>query len=363
MRSGNAPALPKKASALAVLARGLREDYRTKTMQSAALATLTSPVILFFVLGLLAAVARSDLTIPEPIAKAMSIYLMIAIGLKGGVALAKSGAGLDALAALGIGVAASFLLPLPAYGLLRWFGKLDQTNAGAVAAHYGSVSVVTFVTASEIITASGMELEGYMVAVLAVMETPAILAGILLVRMGQKQSGTTSTARARGAAAGTGGMLHEVFFNASVVLLIGALVIGLIAGPEGYDEVRPMFEAGFRGVLCLFLLDMGLVAARRLLASQTMTLRLVALAVAIPLINGTLGALAATAIGLDAGSAAAFAVLCASASYIAVPAAIRMAVPEADPGIYLTMSLSITFPFNIIINIGLMTTLAGWLAS
>ncbi len=332
-------------------------------MQTAALATLTSPVILFFVLGLLAAIARSDLAIPDPIAKALSIYLMIAIGLKGGVALAKSGFGIDAFTALGAGIVASFLLPFPIYALLRWFGRLDQTNAGAVAAHYGSVSVVTFVTASEIIAASGMEVGGYMVAVLAVMETPAILAGILLVRTGQQAAAQGAATRPRGAAAGRGGMLHEVFFNASVVLLLGSLVIGLIAGPQGYDEVRPMFEAGFRGVLCLFLLDMGLIAARRLIASRAMTVRLVGLAIAIPLINGVIGVAGATVIGLDAGSAAAFAILCASASYIAVPAAIRMAVPEADPGIYLTMSLSVTFPFNIIINIGLMTTLAAWLAS
>ena len=337
--------------------------YRPKTMDSAALATLTSPVILFFALGLLAAIARSDLAIPEPIAKGLSIYLMIAIGLKGGAALGKSGLGAEALAALAAGIAASFLLPFPIYLLLRGLGRLDQINAGAVAAHYGSVSVVTFVTASEIIAASGMDVAGYMVAVLAVMETPAILAGILLVRMGQKQSDTGAAAtRPRGAAAGSGGMFHEVFFNASVVLLIGSLVIGLVAGAKGYDEVRPMFEAGFRGVLCLFLLDMGLIAARRLMAARAMTLRLVVLAIAIPLVNGALGALGATAIGLDPGSAAAFAMLCASASYIAVPAAIRMAVPEADPGIYLTMSLSVTFPFNILVNIGLMATLAQALA-
>jgi uncharacterized protein len=331
-------------------------------MQSAALATLTSPVILFFVLGLLAAFARSDLTIPEPIAKALSIYLMIAIGLKGGVALAKSGLGVDALAALGIGILASFLLPFPVYGLLRWLGRLDQTNAGAVAAHYGSVSVVTFVTASEIIAASGMAPAGYMVAVLAVMETPAILAGIFLVRMGQKQAAKGAASARLGAASGSGGMLHEVFFNGSVVLLIGSLVIGFLAGPSGYDEVRPVFEAGFRGVLCIFLLDMGLIAARRLITTRAMTLRLAALAIAIPLVNGLIGTILANTIGLDPGSAAAFAILCASASYIAVPAAIRLAVPEADPGIYLTMSLSVTFPFNIIVNIGLMTALSGWLA-
>lgn len=331
-------------------------------MQPAVSATLSSPVILFFVLGLLAALARSDLTIPEPIAKALSIYLMIAIGLKGGVALAESGLGADALAALGAGVAVSFLLPFPAYFLLRWVGKLSRINSGAVAAHYGSVSVVTFVTATEIISASGMETAGYMVAVLAVMETPAIIAGIFLVRMAQHTQGQERASGADDARMAKWGVLHEVIFNASVVLLLGSLAIGLVAGPSGFADIQPLFEAGFRGVLCLFLLEMGLVAARRIMATRAMTFRLVALAIIMPIFNGTAGAIGATLIGLDPGSVAAFAILCASASYIAVPAAIRMAVPEADPGIYLTMSLSVTFPFNIIINIGMMTALAGWLA-
>jgi uncharacterized protein len=319
-------------------------------MDSAALATLTSPVVLFFVLGLLAAFARSDLAIPEAIAKGLSIYLMIAIGLKGGVAIARAGVDATAFAALAAGVAASFAIPFLAYALLRGFGRLDQLNAGAVAAHYGSVSVVTFVTANEILSLGGMAPAGYMVAVLAVMETPAILSGIFLARRGAEAS-TRTAPRSE--------LMRDVFLNASVVLLLGSLVIGVVAGPQGFAEVAPVFDTGFRGVLCLFLLDMGLIAARRLLDSRAMTVRLVAFAILFPFLTGAMGVAGATLIGLDVGSAAAFGVLCASASYIAVPAAIRLAVPQADPGIYLTMSLSISFPFNILVNIGLLGALAA----
>lgn len=321
-------------------------------MDASVLQTFTSPVVLFFVLGLLAAFARSDLAIPEAIAKGMSLYLMAAIGLKGGVAVAKSGIDARVLGALLIGILASFALPLIANLLLRTFGRLDRINAGAVAAHYGSVSVVTYVTAVEILTGSQMAPQGFMVAVLAAMETPAILTGLLLAR----GLGKSSDGRSKGE------LLHEVFLNASVVLLLGAFAIGMIAGPDGFAEVTPFFEAGFKGVLCLFLLDMGLIAARRIMDARSVTWRLAVIAIALPLINGTLGTLAAHAIGLDVGSVAAFGVLCASASYIAVPAAMRLALPEADPGIYLTMSLSITFPFNILINIGLITAFASMLA-
>lgn len=321
-------------------------------MDAATLSTFSSPVILFFVLGLLAAAARSDLAIPEPIAKAMSLYLMIAIGLKGGVAVAKSGIDGQVAAALVLGVAASALLPILANVALRTFGKLDRINAGAVAAHYGSVSVVTFVTANEILGLRQMPPAGYMVAVLAVMETPAILTGLMLARRGQPTTGVERR---------TSELVREVFLNASVVLLLGSFAIGAIAGPKGYAEVEPLFVSGFKGVLCLFLLDMGLIAARRLIDSGALNLRLAALAILFPLVNGALGLLGGVVIGLDAGSLAAFAVLCASASYIAVPAAMRMALPQADPGIYLSMSLSITFPFNILINIGLMAAAARML--
>ncbi len=320
-------------------------------MDAAILHTFTSPVVLFFVLGLLAAFVRSDLAIPEALAKGMSLYLMAAIGMKGGVAVAESGFSSTIAIVLLAGFAASFLLPFTAYAVLKGFGRLDRINAGAVAAHYGSVSVVTYVTATEILGLSGIPPAGYMVAVLAAMETPAILSGLMLAKGLKSDSGNERSE-----------MLREVFLNASVVLLLGSFVIGLIAGPSGFSEVSPFFAAGFKGVLCLFLLDMGLIAARRIMMTKSLTWRLSAIAIGLPLVNGMIGVLAGTAIGLDVGSAAGFGVLCASASYIAVPAAMRMALPEADPGLYLTMSLSITFPFNILVNIGLITSVAVALA-
>ncbi|WP_271077881.1 sodium-dependent bicarbonate transport family permease [Aurantiacibacter sp. MUD61] len=317
-------------------------------MDAVGIQALTSPVVLFFVLGLLAAFARSDLAIPEAIAKGMSLYLMAAIGLKGGIEVAESGLDGTVLAALAAGIGAGFVMPLYAYWVLKGFGKLDRINAGAVAAHYGSISVVTFVTAVEIFELQGNPPEGYMVAVMASMESPAILAGLLLARGAGSEDGQS-----------TKELLHEVMFNASVVLLLGAFAIGWIAGPEGFSDVEPFFGAMFKGVLCIFLLDMGLIAARRVMDSRALTWRLVAIAIALPLVNGVIGTALGVGIGLDTGSAAALGVLCASASYIAVPAAMRLALPEADPGIYLTMSLSITFPFNVLINIALIGALAA----
>jgi uncharacterized protein len=313
-------------------------------MDAAAVATLSSPVILFFVLGLVAAFLRSELSIPEAIAKGLSIYLMIAIGLKGGVAVARTGFSGEMLAVLALGIAASFAFPVLAYAALRTLGRTGAVDAGAIAAHYGSVSVVTFVTANEILTASGLAPAGYLVAVLAAMETPAILTGLLLARR--------ALPRSEEAAQGND-LWREVFLNGSVVLLVGSFVIGIVAGPERYVEIQPLFEGLFKGALCLFLLDMGLMAARRLVETRALTARLALLAIGLPVVNGTIGLLAAVAIGLGAGTAAAFAVLCASASYIAVPAAMRMALPQANPGLYLAMSLSITFPFNILFGIGL----------
>jgi len=320
-------------------------------MMETAIQTFTSPVVLFFVLGLFAAFVRSDLAIPEPIAKAMSLYLMAAIGLKGGVAVAKSGIDGTVLSALGAGIAAGFILPLFAYWVLKTFGRLDRINSGAVAAHYGSISVVTFVTAVEILTGQAREPGGFMVAVMAAMEAPAILSGLMLARGMGSKSGTQST----------GEMLHEVFTNSSIMLLLGAFGIGMLAGAQGFAEVAPFFEVGFKGVLCLFLLDMGLIAARRMIDARAITWRLAVIAIFLPIVNGAVGTALGVGIGLDAGSAAALGVLCASASYIAVPAAMRLALPEADPGIYLTMSLSITFPFNVLINIGLISAFAVFL--
>jgi hypothetical protein len=309
--------------------------------------TLTSPVILFFVLGFVAAALKSDLSIPEAFAKAMSIYLMAAIGLKGGVEVASSVITAEVAAAAVAGLALSFLLPFIAFALLRQLGGLSKIDAGAVAAHYGSVSVVTFVTAKEILTGQGLGPAGYMVAVLALMETPAIISGLMLARRGENTTGEK-----------TGTPWHEVLTNASVMILVGSFIIGTIAGADGFAPVKPLFDTGFRGVLCLFLLDMGLVAARRLIQSRKITWRLVALAIVLPLVNGTIGTLVGALIGLDMASAAALGILAASASYIAVPAAMRLALPQADPGIYLSMSLGVTFPFNIIFGISIFAALA-----
>lgn len=312
------------------------------------LSVLLSPVILFFVLGAAAAFARSDLSIPEAIAKGISLYLMAAIGLKGGVQVAESGFTPDMLAAALAGLVLSCLIPLPAYAALRGFGRLNPVNAAAVAAHYGSVSVVTFVTGVEVLSSGGLPPAGYMVAVLALMETPAIIVGLMLARRGAADV----EAQPRGA------LLHETLLNGSVVLLSGSFVIGLIAGKDGYAPIAPVFDTAFRGILCLFLLDMGLVAARRLRDARALTWRAAVLAVVFPVVNGAVGVLVGAGVGLDTGSAAALGILAASASYIAVPAAMRLALPHADPGLYLSMSLAVTFPFNITLGIPLYTALA-----
>lgn len=313
----------------------------------AAFETLLSPVILFFVLGALAAAARSDLSVPEPLAKSLSLYLMAAIGLKGGVQVAQAGFSPQLLQVSAAGMALSFALPLLAFALLRTLARLDRLNAGAVAAHYGSVSIVTFVTASDALTRAGMAPAGYMVAVMALMETPAVITGLLLAR----GSGTLSGGQ-------RGKLLREVLLNGSVVLLLGSFLIGLAIGKERFDPIAPVFVTGFTGLLCLFLLDMGLIAMRRLRESRALNWPMVMLGIAIPVLNGAIGLGVAALLGLDPGTGAALAMLAASASYIAVPAAVRLALPDADPGIYLSMSLAVSFPFNILVGIPLMLQLA-----
>lgn len=301
---------------------------------------LLQPVVLFFLLGALAAFARSDLAVPEAVAKAIALYLMMSIGLRGGGEVAHEGLTGAMLIAGACGLALSFVLPLPAFWALQKLGKLDRTNAAAVAAHYGSVSVVTFAAGSEVLRNIGMAPAGFMVAVLALMETPAVLTGLLLAKRGQSD-----------ALSARGGLWHETFFNGSVVLMVGSFIIGVIAGEKGFAPIAPVFDTLFKGMLCLFLLDMGLIAARRLMDRRALTFRTAALAIALPVINGTIGVTLALAAGLDVGSAAALGILAGSASYIAVPAVMRLALPEANPGLYLGMSLAVTFPFNLTLGI------------
>jgi hypothetical protein len=309
-------------------------------MLDLAAANLLSPMVLCFGLGLMAALARSDLTVPESIAKGMSIYLLFAIGFKGGVAVAENGIDAGLALAIGVGVALSFSLPLIAFGLLRRMSGMSVLDAAAVSAHYGSISIVTFVAATSVADAAGLRPEGYMVAVAAAMEAPAILSALWLVaRNGQGRAMEPD-------------LLREILLNGSIVLLVGSFVIGWATGPQGLTEISAFITAPFKGVLCLFLLDMGLVAGRGLLGGGRVLDRgAIAFALIMPLIGGILGAFAGTAVGLSTGGVMLMATLAASASYIAVPAAMRVALPEANPSVYLTLSLGVTFPFNLTIGL------------
>jgi uncharacterized protein len=301
---------------------------------------LLTPMILCFVLGVAAALARSDLSVPEAAAKAMSLYLLFAIGFKGGVAVAKHGLSGDLIASLAVGVILSFLIPFVAFALLRALTKLSALDAAAVAAHYGSISIVTFVTATSVLAGRGIEAEGYMVAVAAAMEAPAIVSALWLVA--RSGSGPRMDAK----------LWHEILLNGSIVLLIGSFVIGITTGDSGMTRIDSFIIAPFQGVLCLFLLDMGLVAGRGLRGSRgALGMGAVAFGVIMPLVGASLGLIAAMVLGLSLGGTVLMMTLAASASYIAVPAAMRVALPEANPSIYLTLSLGITFPFNLIFGI------------
>ncbi|MFM2148487.1 MAG: hypothetical protein RLZZ187_793 [Pseudomonadota bacterium] len=308
--------------------------------------------VMFFGLGLAAGLARSDLAVPDSVAKGLSLYLMLAIGLKGGMALATPGASEGLLAALALGIALSFLMPLPAFGLLRGMTRLDKVTAAAVAGHYGSVSVVTYAAAAGMLAAAGIAAEPFMPAVLAAMETPAILTALLLAR-----SGRTGPVR------GKRHLAREVLLNGSVVLLLGSFLIGWIGGEAQRAPLAPFVEGLFQGALCLFLLEMGLLAARQLRAAPgRLDARLVGFGLLMPLIGAAAGLGAGLLAGLSPGGVALMMTLAASASYIAVPAAMRLALPEADAGIYVTLSVAITFPFNIVVGIPLYLWVAGMAA-
>jgi hypothetical protein len=302
---------------------------------------LLSPIILFFALGLAAAFARSDLTVPEAVAKGLSIYLLFAIGFKGGASVAAHGIDATLLLSLLAGIVLSFVLPVIAFGLLRVMTGLSVVDAAAVAGHYGSISIVTFVAASSVVTSSGLMAEGYMVAVAAVMEAPAILSALwIIARFGSQQAEMED------------GLMREIMLNGSIVLLVGSFLIGWITGADGLELIAPFIVTPFQGVLCLFLLDMGLVAGRGLReARDVLRPGLFAFGVLMPLIGSSLGLAVGMMLGLSLGGVVLFMTLSASASYIAVPAAMRVALPEANPSIYLTMSLGVTFPFNLTLGI------------
>jgi hypothetical protein len=311
-------------------------------------------VVLFFLLGLFARLVKSDLRLPEALYETLSIYLLLAIGLKGGIELSKQPM-LELLPQILACMALGFAIPLVLTPLLRLLG-LSRVDAASLAAHYGSVSVVTFAVASAYLVAQGEPAESHAALWVAIMEAPGIVAGILLARLGAKgQDGQPAPRVAWGELA------HDVFLGKSVLLLAGGLLIGAVMGEAGTAPIAPVFMAPFKGVLALFLLELGLVAGGRLGELRRYGIRLVGFALLIPPVLAVAGALTGLALGLSTGGIAIFATLAASASYIAAPTAMRMAVPEANAALSITAALGITFPFNIVLGVPLYLELARWL--
>ena len=304
---------------------------------------------LFFLLGFAARLARSDLKLPSQLYEALSIYLLLAIGLKGGMELAKQDplhVLPQALSVMSLGI----IIPLIAFPVLYKLGRFDRFNAAAISGHYGSVSVVTFAVGVDYLIARGISYEAYLPLFLVLLEMPGIAVGILLARLG----GDFRSVR-------WGPLAHEIFLGKSMVLLGGGLLIGWAAGPQGLAPLEPFFFGLFKGVLCLFLLEMGLVAAGQAAALRTSGVFLAAFAVGMPVVSALLGIVLGAMIGLSAGGTLLLATLAASASYIAAPAAMRIAVPEANPGLSITAALVVTFPFNILLGIPLYHWMTGLL--
>lgn len=329
--------------------------------------SLLSPMVLAFVLGILATLVRSDLKIPEQLYSALSIYLLFAIGLKGGAKL--DGVALSDFARPATAAALLCVsIPVWSFFILRNWGRFNDTDAGAIAAHYGSVSAVTFGKCLAFLELMKVSYEGYVPALLALMEVPSILVALYLVR---RQEAKAQGAVARSAAAfgivpvAPRGdwvkVLHELLTSKGIVLLLGGMVIGLVGGKAGFAQVGPLFDAPFYGVLTLFLLELGLVTGRRLRDLRTAGIFLTGFGLVMPVLHGLLGVGLGKLAGLGVGGATVLGTLAASASYIAAPAACRIALPAANPALSLTASLAVTFPFNIIIGIPTYFAFAQWL--
>lgn len=302
------------------------------------------PIILFFLLGLAAGLLRSELRLPGAVYELISMLLLLAIGLKGGMELAQQPFGPLALQVAAV-IVMGALLTLLAYPLLHYGGRLKRADAAAIAAHYGSVSVGTYAVAAAWFTSRGIPFETHMPLLLAVLEIPAILIGILLAR------GLSGNVR-------LGAMAHEVFLGKGIVLLVGGLLIGWIAGPAGLDPIKPLFFDQFKGILALFLLEMGLITAAQFDSLKRHGMFLVVFGIGMPLVSALLGTALGLILELSTGGVAMLATLAASASYIAVPAAMRISVPEANPALSLAASLGVTFPFNVLVGIPLYYALA-----
>ena len=303
---------------------------------------LISPMVLFFALGALAALVRSDLSVPDAVARLLTLYLLMAIGFKGGVEVSHNGLTSAVVAPMAAGVLLSAITPLVAYGVLRLATDMPRVDAAAVAGHYGSISAVTFAAVTGVLNHLAAPYEGYMAAVAAAMETPAIFTALAIARF-------TGSANRPGQSSS---VLREAALNGSIVMLLGSFIIGSVTGARGLAMLKPFLVDPYAGFLCLFLLDMGLMAGRGLQKGwRTLSLPAMLFGLGMPLIGALLGGCLASALSLSAGGAAVLITLAASASYIAAPAAMRIALPEANLGIALTLSLGVTFPFNLTLGI------------
>jgi hypothetical protein len=317
----------------------------------AAVSNATSPPVLAFVLGLIAVAVKSDLRLPESLYQGLSIYLLLGIGIKGGVALSEANFAQVAWPILGT-LLLGVTIPVLAFWIVGRLTKLDAINRGALAAHYGSTSLVTFSAALIFLDSQGVQYEGFVATLLAILEIPGIVIGLMLA------------SRGLGRGVNWGESLREILTSKSIVLLAGGLLLGLTTGAAGYQKVEPFFGGLFIGVLVLFLLEMGIVAGRRLPDVREAGVGLIVFSLGFPLLAGSLGVVVGEITGLSLGGSVVLGVLTASASYIAAPAAVRLALPEASPGVYLTASLGITFPLNLIFGIPIVFALGnlleGW---
>lgn len=306
---------------------------------------LLDPTILFFIFGLIAGLSKSNLEIPPAISKFLSLYLLMALGLKGGFALAKSGMNESILISLACAVGLAVVIPLLSFWLLRRI--VSAFDAAAVAATYGSVSAVTFITATQILEATQIGFGGHMAAAMALMESPAIILAVLFAnKVRQEQKTQTQTNNVK-----LSSLLHESLTDGAQLLLLGSLLIGILSGEHGQAMMKPFSVDLFKGLLAFFLLDMGLTAARNLPGLKGQSVLVFVYALLAPMVHASLAFILAKFFGLALGDTVLLMVLAASASYIAVPAVVRYAIPEANPSLYIGMSLGITFPFNIVIGI------------
>ena len=316
---------------------------------------LLDPSILFFIFGIFAGLVKSNLEIPQPISRFLSLYLLMALGLKGGFALNKSGFTPEIAISLGLAITLAIAIPMLGYNLLRH--KLDKLDAAAIAATYGSISAVTFITTTQVLDQNGIGYGGHMAAAMALMESPAIIIAIVLAnRIRQQRSGTTV------AHTSLGKVLHESFTDGGQLLLLGSLVIGLISGDSGHKIMAPFSIDLFKGLLAFFLLDMGLVAARSLGELKGKPPITLAYAFIAPPVHALIALGLCHLFAVPLGDTILLMILAASASYIAVPAVLRHAMPEVNPALYMGMSLGITFPMNIILGIPIYSALAKFFA-